>query len=805
MNIRSVWLVGASAIVMSGGALAQGQSAAPNNEPAQSADAGQPNLEEIVVTARRSRETLLDTPVNDTVFTSKRIEQLDITSLDEVAEYTTSFNITHSEGSRGDRAEAVYSIRGMTPGSSATATVFIDGAPISAGFIDGLDDSAQIEVLKGPQSAAFGRSVFAGAINITTKIPADEFHGSLDLSAGSYNYTDDRLSLEGPLVPGKLDARIYARYYSRDGQYTNAAEPSELLGSQSTKSVTGEVYATPTDNLTFKFFGAYSLEEDGPSAVEPFVRANYNCDAGGPPTYHGLNYICGTLPSSPNLNTLAQNDVITPTFRQQVLNNASGLVNPIFPNSLGLNHGGLEHQIVHTGLTIEYEFADNLVLTSLTSYNDDRYDLIHDYDNQDSNNDPNPYYGVLPYAPPTYNWLFNTQDDNRDYSQEFRLNGTYGPFKGMLGLSYVYNYTQYVNSALTPYGVGNEVNGNPQEIDTYGGFFSFSYDIFPELTLDFDGRYQLDDVIQYARGLNNGPITKASSGDFRNFVPRVILQYRPIPNTQLYASYSQGVNPGTFNASFINGYTPSQVAYIDAHDPGVGFEVKPEQLDNYEIGAKGDFLDHRLQLDGALYYAVWSNQIVYQNLAIPLTCSNPPCGLTEDGFYTNIGKTNLYGVEIEGTATPIDGLTINFAASYNESSIQQFQSAVAQTLTGNATIKNKELPQYSPYNATLGAEYRGPLIADINYYARADYVYKSGQWDSVANLVKTTGSNQVNVRLGLERPRERLEFFVTNLFNNKAFQGIESNYDLLDPNFGAAVNAQLPVLRILGVRFRQTF
>jgi hypothetical protein len=50
-----------------------------------------------------------------------------------------------------------------------------------------------------------------------------------------------------------------------------------------------------------------------------------------------------------------------------------------------------------------------------------------------------------------------------------------------------------------------------------------------------------------------------------------------------------------------------------------------------------------------------------------------------------------------------------------------------------------------------------------------------------------------------------LEFFVTNLFNNKAFTAIESNYDLLDPAFGAAVNAQLPVLRVIGARFEQRF
>jgi iron complex outermembrane receptor protein len=805
MKLRSILLAGASTVI---GTLCLVNATYAQEKPSTLVSTDSPtNLGEIIVQARRTKESLLETPIADTAFTAQTILQKNITNLDDISQYTPGFNVTHSDGSRGDRAIAIYSIRGMTPGSSATATVFIDGAPVSAGLVDGIEDAAQVEVLKGPQSAAFGRSVFAGALSITTKNPSEDFHAGFDVSAASYNGTDDRVYIEGPLIPNLLSARISARYYSTDGQYANAANLDERLGDQSTKSITATIRATPTDKLTIKFFGAYSLEDDGPSAVAPFVRQDYNCDPGGPATYKGLNYVCGTLPSlsSYGLNRLAQNDTLTPLFTSTVLSGAGGIVNPVFSDNLGLNHAGLKHQLIHSGLTIEYQLSPQIVLTSLSSFNDDRYSLIHDYDNQNSNNDPNPYYGVIANAPPTYNWLFNTQSINDDYSQEFRMNGNFGRFRGMVGASYVYNYTEYGNSALSPYGPGDFVNGNPQEVYTSGAFFSLSYDILKQLTLDFDGRYQVDRVVQYARADHDGPSSSVSSGTFRNFVPRVILQYRPSSLTQIYASYSQGVNPGTFNASFINSYTPSQLAYIEANNPGVGFAVQPEKLDNYEVGFKGEFFDHRLQINGATYYAKWSNQIVYQNLKIPLNCGQPTCSLTEAGFYTNIGVTDLYGVEVEGALHPIPPLTINFAASYNESDIKRFQSAVAEALTGNPTVVNKELPQYSPYSATLGVEYTGRVVGDLTYFGRLDYVYKSGQWDSVVNLTRTQDYNVVNLRVGLVRPHQRLEFFVTNLFNDKAFTAIESNYDLEDPAFGAAVNAQLPVLRVVGARFEQRF
>ena len=212
MTIRTILLSGSSCVVITAG-LALGGSAWAQTAPAASSAAptsGQPDLSEVVVHARRTSEKLLDTPISEAVFTSALIQKKEITSLDDIATYTPGLNITHSFGSRGDRAIAVYSIRGLTPGSSATASVFIDGAPVPGGLVEGIYDAAEVEVLKGPQSTAFGRSVFAGALSITTKTPSDHYHASFDVEAGSYNDTDDRFSIEGPIIPGKLSGRISA-------------------------------------------------------------------------------------------------------------------------------------------------------------------------------------------------------------------------------------------------------------------------------------------------------------------------------------------------------------------------------------------------------------------------------------------------------------------------------------------------------------------------------------------------------------------------------------------------------------------
>ena len=138
-------------------------------------------VEEVVVTARKREERLLETPVAVSAVTAKDIESLGLANLNDITKATPGFFISNYGTQRNDRATQVLTIRGMPPSINTipAASVFINGAPVTGGFVPGVADLERAEVIKGPQSAYFGRSSFAGAVNLVTKRPGDSFSGSV--------------------------------------------------------------------------------------------------------------------------------------------------------------------------------------------------------------------------------------------------------------------------------------------------------------------------------------------------------------------------------------------------------------------------------------------------------------------------------------------------------------------------------------------------------------------------------------------------------------------------------------------------
>ena len=126
-----------------------------------------------------------------------------------------------------------------------------------------LSDVERIEVIKGPQSALYGRAAFSGAISYITKNPGDEFEGKVNMELGDYGEQQFGVALGGPVIDGVLGMRFTSIWYANDGYYTNS------LSGEPLSDVDGEGYAlttvyTPTDELRFKLRGEYSKEDTGP-------------------------------------------------------------------------------------------------------------------------------------------------------------------------------------------------------------------------------------------------------------------------------------------------------------------------------------------------------------------------------------------------------------------------------------------------------------------------------------------------------------------------------------------------------------
>ena len=169
------------------------------------ADTESPGLEEIVVTARKKPENLFQTPVSITSLTAQDIENADIRNIDDLTQVTPGFFYTAQTTFSDSRVAPSYRFRGVNNGSNDPLNqlggTFLDGVYLLGGVQSlTFSDIERVEVVKGPQSAEFGRGTFAGAINFITKEPADHFQITGDGSVESYVSHTESLSVEGPVT-----------------------------------------------------------------------------------------------------------------------------------------------------------------------------------------------------------------------------------------------------------------------------------------------------------------------------------------------------------------------------------------------------------------------------------------------------------------------------------------------------------------------------------------------------------------------------------------------------------------------------
>ncbi len=807
----------------------------------------------IVVTARKREEDLLKTPIAISALGAEDIEAQGITSVNDLVSSTPGINVSNVNSGRNDRSFQQISLRGFTPSttSSTLTASFIDGVPVaSASALNSVVDPARVEILKGPQNAYFGRNAFAGAMNIVTKDPGNEFGGSVSAEYSSRQGYDVSGSLEGPIVEDILSFRLTGRSFGSDGSYVNRANLNQTLGDQSTNTATLQLNFTPTPNLTIKAFGLYSEDDDGPSAEAmlsayelravdgsvniPYLSGNddgvvilpgqSNCMLAGRP------YFCGAVPGYNSAFAPAANTVEDPLLSSLVSNGNSRVVSA----DEGVQGYGLVREFTHLHLSVDYEIGDTgLTLTSLTGYNDEFYSQVDDLDNFDGTLLSGALAGVSTQSRQFWTFPFMVERVNQDFSQEVRLSyDNYGPLQAMLGVSYLdvdvtsdlvnfFNEEQY----LTTRSAGSL--SAPRHSETWGIFGSLSYDITDALNISLEGRWQRDTISAIAGGAgllieednqyglpagNYAYDETFLTEDYNNFLPRVIVNYEINDDVMVYASYSKAANVSieSFNTQFLNG---TEAELEAAESIGLEVVLKPEKLDNYEVGMKGSFFDGRLRVTLAAYHAIWKDQYNLRNVTFLDESQDPPVPEIVNGV-ANSGQSTINGLELDLWAEPIDGLVWTFAGSINDSSIDAFADPAVEGSTGLSgdDFKGNQLPLASKYSFNTSLQYTGIIDAWDNgsWFVRSDLGWKSKQFVDAGNLSWIKDRAVVNARLGIKKDGYAVEAFVNNLFNDKNYTAVAQN-NLLEPSFalsGAGYGyllGALPRLRTWGVKASYDF
>ncbi len=616
----------------------------------------------ITVTAQKQEENIQKVPISISVMTDVDIEDRKIESIGDIADFVPNLMI-YSHGYAGTNAPSMRGIVAPAETFMVTSGVYLDGIPdlSGVGLEDAMLDIERIEVLRGPQGTLYGKGTEAGAINIITRQPDNDFRGKVSLQLGEDEKRQVALSVTGPAVKDKLYFGLSGLYYSKDGFIKNTAT-GDMINDKQHWYGKGQVRWTPTDNLDISLAVSHLEYDEGePDKTLGEVGAQM----------FGL--------SSPQNRRVASN-----------LN--------------GWDKSSKDNQ----SLKAVYDFSDALRLTSITTHR--RY---------------NQYYATDIDA--SSKTLMETDPMDSTYdtiTQELRLNYTKGQWKGLIGLYYD-NDNQDIFYHLD-YGIGGTQNVNREfDGETYAIFTNITCDLTKKISVIVGLRYEAEQ-----KDFTDNIMKIAMDDSWKQFTPKIALEYTPRENITTYISASKGYRPGGFN---VNALSKPQYFTYDS-----------ETLWSYEAGIKTAFWENKLIINGAVYYMdIKDMQVTEQASAV-------------EAYLTNAATATGKGVELEVMALLWDGLTLNASFGYNNTEFEDFRD-IGGDYAGN---KNPFVPQYT-YN--IGGQYRH----DSGVYARADLIGVGKMYFDKANNYSRDAYEVVNMKIGYEADSYDMYLYAKNIFDRE--------------------------------------
>jgi iron complex outermembrane receptor protein len=741
-------------------------------------------LAEVLVSARKREENLMQVPIAVSVMTSEAIEASGVANLAELSAFTPGLTIkAQGSGTTVDRGQSRLVFRGL---SSSEGVIFIDGAPYAGNSAPDVTDLERLEVLNGPQSVYFGRSTFSGAANYVTKTPGDEFAARVGAEAYSYSGRKVTAMVEGPLLGDRVTARVNARRYEYGGQYRNGVGGQEL-GKQTTTSASVALAFKPTSNLAVRAYYNYQFDHDGQPAMAGLrvlgPKPALNCNLGGT----GGTYWCGELPSLSQLDptSFGGNLVMDPLTRSELIDNVRGT--PVPFDTHWLNDFGYKREIHHAHVRADLSLAGGWEASLLVAYSRTKLANLAAREAMDSSNILNTLRpataaaraAACAVANPAANSLCFRPDLVRvttyqliqvnDYSTELRLSSPQDRrVRGTVGGSYfgvsgpiTANFGQQNTGRLILGGNG----GLKLAVRTPAIFAGLYFDATDKLTLGAEGRYQWDGITQRqqftALGAPPGPELKDT---FKSFSPRVTADYKISPVSLLYATFSRGYRPGGFNPN-LSGLAQSVLDQLS----GTNLSFKEEQLDNFEIGHKQTWMNNRLRTTLALYTMTWTNGQIRNTFFATL-----PSGATQSiAVTTNSGKVDLRGAEFATDFAATQNLTLAGTFDYSYSKLVNFILNPNGLLEqNNANVSGKAFDQTPKFSMSFSPSYRRPIGSGWDFNGRVDMLYRSKVYIDTTNLAWLAARGVVNLKLGVVKDKTlKVELFANNLFDDDNITG----------------------------------
>jgi outer membrane receptor protein involved in Fe transport len=774
----------------------------------------QAQIEEIVVTTRKRAESLQEVPIVVQAFTSDTIERKGLADLKDVVKYTAG--VQFDEGFSAQDTRVV--IRGLSPTRGRPNVAFLmDDVDISSEAINTagssllinprLFDIERIEIVKGPHSALYGRSAFAGAINYITKKPGDEFEGNVAFDAATYGDFEGRAGISGPVVDGILNMGLNVAGWSQDGFYNNSITGGNLGGGEGAGAAVSALMR-PTDELKVTARVEYSSDHYDPQA-RTHIGANRLAPLPAVVFQTNPSGVTGPALANPRL---AAGYFINDGSAGSVSSRA--LVPTVSPDPrTGKDYSGNQRQLFRTTLRLDYE-TEFATLSSISHYGTGRVRQFEDAQRQgDFNN--------LTISAET-----NFKTNTRLMSQEFRAAGeTDGPFTWIVGGLWWNEEVSQNNKSFTCFVPTGQACGpvtrqvgttRPAADEIYGrdtlhysAYALAEYDITDEWGVAFEVRHtwEKEGLLAPAtvskgvgcaspfRALQADGVTLRCSGSpgtqnapfvptFNNTVaagfnavtnssfwaPRFSTDYKFSDEALVYASVAKGIKPG--GVSTVSGGASGIDVAANSYDP--------EKLWVYEVGTKTTWMDGSLQFNLSGYYQDFSGKQVSTQILLST-------GSTGSRIL-NASSARVWGFDLETGVAINDNLSISggytwLDAKYNEFAIQNNSLGTIANVGSCTPVQlNTTPPSYTclldrtgnkledtpTHSLQISPNWTAPLSGDVNYFLEATVQYTSKRFESDDNNFFFPSYWNTDVRVGLMNEDAGWEVvgYVNNLFDD---------------------------------------
>ncbi|MCC7410582.1 MAG: TonB-dependent receptor [Gammaproteobacteria bacterium] len=734
-------------------------------------------LEEIIVTARKLEESLQETPVAVSAFTSSDLDARSITQLNDVQRFTPNLTFFPS-GIMGSTSGQAY-IRGVGQfdyyfSADPGVGVYIDGVYLGRSLGNLLDivDVERIEVLRGPQGTLYGKNTIGGAINVITRKPQGELAGYVDVKTGSYDRVNARANVSFPIIAGQLAGKIAVGTRNADG-YGVRPRVGDDPGEEDANVVQSQLSWTPQENFDALVSFDYTRVDSqlGVHHVEQFTN----------PPLVGL-YNALASPPLAGLHGVAMGPFDSRYYSHD----------PYVTFADGSNI--MEHDIWGVSAVLNWD-PGPVAVKSTTAYRN--LDQI---------------IGIDPDGSPEQMIDEVDRIDQEQISQELQLSGLLlGDRLKWVGGFYFMNEKSNSDSVvmvatqlfpaleglpapiipLGPWacpqppgsplpclgGAGNpfnvifdlpQRNTGTQETNSYAIYAQGNYAFTDQLTGTFGVRYTRDEkdfTTQSLRLRTPIPLLPFSeqSDSWSDTSPRFGLDYKWTEDLLMYFSIAKGFKSGGFNGRARN------TAELE------GFN--PEKILSYEIGMKSEWFDRRVRLNVAGFYNEYDDiQLTEQGL-------DPATG-TQTIITRNAGDGEIRGFEIELDAVPFDAVHLNASLGHLDAEYVRISPAAAAS---GLTLQHK-LIGTPKWTASVSGEYTIPVIDWGNLSLRADYSYRAKTYFQLLNVesVAQPGYGLVNLRAAFDSADERwtIATGVTNATNDRYRSSGVSVGDSLGFNVG---------------------